>query len=100
MAYVLQAIHAILETGGALARSPHLQSHETLCAQHGTELCLPTDSGLLPDVEKQSEAWGNCKKRRCGGPRADIFNVTCDRSKDPPFAVDWLVKHFGSEAWQ
>ena len=103
MAYVLQAIHAILETGGVLARSLHLQSHETVCAQHGTELFSPQGTVDLNSGYcswPQPEVWGTCRKKRCGGPRADIFNVTCDRSKDPPFAVDWLVKHFGSEAWQ
>ena len=39
-------------------------------------------------------------KKRCNGPRgADSFNITCDRAKEPPFAVDWLVKHFGSQVW-
>ena len=43
------------------------------------------------------EAMRSCQKRRCGGPRAHSFNVTCDRGNDPPFAVDWLVRHFGSQ---
>jgi len=43
------------------------------------------------------EAMRSCQKRRCGGPQAHSFNVTCDRGNDRPFAVDWLVRHFGSQ---
>ncbi|CAJ1378499.1 unnamed protein product, partial [Effrenium voratum] len=39
-------------------------------------------------------ALGECIKRRCGGPRAESFDSGCDRAKEPPFGVTWLVKNF------
>lgn len=43
---------------------------------------------------------GACRKRRCGGPRAEAFNLTCDRARELPFAADWLVEHLGSQVRQ
>ncbi|CAE7022946.1 unnamed protein product [Symbiodinium natans] len=38
---------------------------------------------------------GRCQKDRCGGPRGvESFNISCDRSADPPFHVSWLVRNF------
>ena len=86
-----------------LSHDPFICKVTKQCASSMELSCFPTDSVDLNSGYRswpQPEVWGTCRKKRCGGPRADIFNVTCDRSKDPPFAVDWLVKHFGSEAWQ
>ena len=46
-------------------------------------------------LTRKIKVLGQCRKDRCGGPRGvESFNITCDRSVDPPFHVSWLVRNF------
>ena len=71
---------------------PHNRSLGFLGSGFGLRRLRASGFGL------QLEALGECIKRRCGGPRAESFDSGCDRAKEPPFGVTWLVKNFPQKA--
>ncbi|CAK9045792.1 unnamed protein product [Durusdinium trenchii] len=79
-----------------LSRQDHCQEGDTCF--YGNGWCSRTIPDYATSSSSAQPVRGSCMKKRCNGPRgADSFNITCDRAKEPPFAVDWLVKHFGSQ---
>ena len=63
-------------------------------------LTSPAPAPRLRKLQFTCPELGACRKRRCGGPRAEAFNLTCDRARELPFAADWLVEHVGGQVQQ
>eukprot|EP00439_Symbiodinium_sp_Y106_P077949 s977_g16.t2 len=78
----------------------HLRPEFEFCTEgdvcfFGKQWCARSIPDFASTAHTSQPVLGQCRKDRCGGPRGvESFNITCDRSVDPPFHVSWLVRNF------
>lgn len=78
----------------------HLRPEFEFCTEgdacfFGKQWCARSIPDFASSAHTSQPVLGQCRKDRCGGPRGvESFNITCDRSVDPPFHVSWLVRNF------